>query len=231
MLKMRYIGESALYRVDYEYLSPNIIQIKGEVPFKPLGFELYKDSDDIELLGIYDTYTTLYRPISGGYQISNDGSVYVPPPEPTPPEPYVPTLEEVIESKVQEMNNIQQAQIANGVDVTLSDGTTERFTLTDADQRSLTGLQTKVAAGDERIPWHIDDESVHCKYYSNADMAKIVDAAFGWVTYHVTYFRDLRIYIRSLTTKEEVQAVTYGMDFPEQYKSQPLKDMQALAAS
>lgn len=231
MLKMRYIGESALYRVDYEYLSPNIIQIKGEVPFKPLGFELYKDADDIELLGIYDTYTTLYRPIPGGYQISNDGSVYVPPPEPTPPEPYVPTLEEVIESKVQEMNNTQQSIIANGVDVTLADGSTEHFTLTDADQRSLTGLQTKVAKGDEQIPWHTEDQSEHCRYYSNADMAKIVDMAFGWVTYHVTYFRDLRIYIRSLSTKEEVEQVQYGMPLPEEYQSQPLKDMLALIVS
>ena len=49
----------------------------------------------------------------------------------------------------------------------------------------------------------------------------------AWVTWHVTYFRDLRIYIRSLETKEEVAAVTYGVDLPEAYQSEPLKVMMA----
>lgn len=41
------------------------------------------------------------------------------PPEPIPePEPYVPTLEEVRETKVQEMNALQQAAIQSGVNVT-----------------------------------------------------------------------------------------------------------------
>ena len=47
------------------------------------------------------------------------------------------------------------------------------------------------------------------------------------LTWHVTYFRDLRIYIRSLTEKEDVEKVTYGMDIPEAYQSEPLKAMMA----
>ena len=43
--------------------------------------------------------------------------------------------------------------------------------------------------------------------------------------WHITYFRDLRIYIRSLQTKEEVEAVTYGMDIPQEYQSEPLRAM------
>lgn len=71
------------------------------------------------------------------------------------------------------------------------------------------------------------DEDEHCKFYSNADMAKITSSALSYVTWHVTYFRDLRIFIRSLESKEEVEQVTYGMDIPEAYQSEPLKAMLA----
>ena len=137
---------------------------------------------------------------------------------------YVKTLEEEQTEKISEMNEIQQLTIRDGVLITLSDGTTEQFTLKDQDQTSLMGLQTLVAQGVENIPWHSADQSKHCKYYSNADMAIIAEKALQFITYHVTYFRDLRIYIRSLQTKEEVQSVTYGMTIPVEYQSEVLKD-------
>lgn len=189
------------------------------------GFHLV--TDDGQAYGKYEAYTTLYRTIEDGYILSDDGSVYVEPdPEPEP-EPYVPTLEEIQEAKVNEMNAAQQAVIAEGVDVVLTDGSTEHFTLTERDQTSLVGLQGQVAAGEQNIPWHTSDEEEHCKFYSNADMAKITATAMEYVTWHVTYFRDLRIYIRALTEIEEVEKVTYGMTIPEEYQSEPLKTMVA----
>lgn len=137
---------------------------------------------------------------------------------------YVKTLEEEQTEKISEMNEIQQLTIRDGVLITLSDGRNEQFTLKDQDQTSLMGLQTLVAQGIENIPWHSADQSEHCKYYSNADMAIIAEKALQFITYHVTYFRDLRIYIRSLQTKEEVQNVTYGMKIPYEYQSEVLKD-------
>lgn len=137
---------------------------------------------------------------------------------------YVKTLEEEQTEKISEMNEIQQITIRDGVLITLSDGTKEQFTLKDQDQTSLMGLQTLVAQGVENIPWHSADQSEHCKYYSNVDMAIIAEKALQFITYHVTYFRDLRIYIRSLQTKEEVQNVTYGMEIPVEYQSEVLKD-------
>ena len=158
---------------------------------------------------------------------SKDGSVYV---EPEPIEPYIPTLEEVQEAKVMEMESVQAETIQSGVDVQLSDGSTKHFTLTANDQISLMGLQTQIAQGVEQIPWHTSDQEKHCEYYSNADMALIVTNAMAFVTYHVTYLRDLRIYIRSLQTKEEVEAVSYGISIPEEYQSEPLADLLAALA-
>lgn len=82
------------------------------------GFHLV--TNDGQVYGKYETYTTLYKTVEDGYILSDDGSVYVEPdPEPEP-EPYVPTLEEIQEAKVNEMNAAQQAVIAEGVDVVLT---------------------------------------------------------------------------------------------------------------
>ena len=135
------------------------------------------------------------------------------------------------------MNAAMESAIAYGAEVQLSDGTTERFTLTDRDQISLIGLQVSAAVLPDTqdidpaaFPWHPADETVHCKFYSHEDMQKISTAGFQYVLYHVTYFRDLRIYIRSLTDKEAVQAITYGTAIPEAYQSEPLKQMLAAQA-
>ena len=224
MLNMNYINSTIKYAVNFKTITSNIIEIKGDFPIQTDGIQISRDKKPDDIWD-YSDYTTIYREIEGGVQFSNDGSVYIEP-EPIPePEPYVPTLEEVQERKVTEINNAQQAIIAQGIDVTLTDGTTEHFTLTDHDQTSLMGLQAQVVQGVEQIPWHTSDQSEHCKFYSNADMALITTAAMSCVTWHVTYFRDLRIYIRSLTTKEEVEAVAYGMDIPAEYRSEPLKAM------
>ena len=141
---------------------------------------------------------------------------------------YVETLEETKEQKVNEMNQVQQTTIQNGVDVTLTDGTIEHFTLTNHDQTSLLGLVGQVQMGVEQIPWHTSDHDEPCKYYSNADMILITTKAMAYITYHVTYFRDLRIYInKGLNTKEEVEAITYGVIIPDEYKSDVLKDLEA----
>lgn len=147
------------------------------------------------------------------------------PPEPEPePEPYEPTLEELKEQKIAEMNGKQQELIQKGVDVPLSNGTTERFTLKDQDQMSLMGLQTLAAQGVERIPWHEADNSEHCKYYSAEDMSRITGSALSFISFQVTYFRDLRIYINSMLDKESVQSVEYGMYIPSEYQSEVLAD-------
>lgn len=144
---------------------------------------------------------------------------------------YVETLDEAKEKKVAEMNEVQQQIITAGIDVTLADGTTDHFDLTDRDQMRLMGLQKQVESDVELISWHTSDEDEHCKFYSNADMAQIAEKAMAYVTWHVTYFRDLRIYIRSLETKEEVAAVEYGMDIPIEHQSDPLKAMIAAQAA
>lgn len=236
MLEMKYIGEDTVHQVSFRNLTSHVCELTGDFPAQTAGFTLSRIGKDDHW--DYSSYTTVYRQLENGAQFSNDGSVYVPPePAPEPPEPEPPTLEEVQETKVAEMNAAMESAIAYGAEVQLSDGTTEMFTLTDRDQISLIGLQVSAAVLPDTqgidpaaFPWHPADETVHCKFYSQEDMQKISTAGFQYVLYHVTYFRDLRIYIRSLTDKEAVQAITYGTAIPEAYQSEPLKQMLAAQA-
>ena len=221
----------------------NVVTLRfyNDVIVNTSGFHLYLDENgEVDIGGeSYLKYNTIYRndeitAAYNGYQLSNDGSVYVPPepePEPEPVPPYIPTLEEIKETKVREMNLVQQEAIQAGVNVALADGTVEHFTLTDHDQTSLMSRQNRVEAGDEAIPWHTSDEAEHCKFYSNADMAMITSKAMEYVTWHVTYFRDLRIYIRSLESAEAVEAIFYGVEIPDAFQSVPLRAMIEARAS
>lgn len=220
MLSLKYLNEKEKHLISFNTVSKNVVQIRGDFPIKTSGFTLSREEKEDNW--DYSEYTTIYREVDGGVQFSNDGSVWV---ELEPPEPYIPTLEEVKAQKVAEMNVAQQETIQNGIDVTLLDGTVEHFTLTDHDQTSLMGLQTQIVQGVEQIPWHTSDQDEHCKYYSNADMSRIVSAAMEFVTYHVTYFRDLRIYINSMENKESVETVWYGMYIPLEYQSEVLIDI------
>ena len=96
MLNMKYIGLKPVYEVEFSRISQHIVQIIGDIPAKDKGFTLSRDEAEDEW--DYKNFKTVYRQIDGGVQFSDDGSVYVAPPEPEPvpeQEPYVPTLEDI----------------------------------------------------------------------------------------------------------------------------------------
>lgn len=222
MENILFVDSDTPIEVEIEATSPNTIQIITNSPVNTSGFQLVTDTGDV--YGEYEDYTTLYKELDNGFILSNNGSTYVEP-EPIPiPEPYEPTLEEIKEQKIAEMNQAQQEVIKAGINVTLSDEITEHFTLKDQDQISLMGLQTLAVQGIEKIPWHESNNAEHCKYYSAEDMNKITSAALSFISFQVTYFRDLRIYINSMQDGESVQEVEYGMYIPEEYQSEVLAD-------
>ena len=151
------------------------------------------------------------------------------PPTPTPPTPpYVPPLSEVKAQKISEMESTMESIIAAGVTVTLFDDTTGVFGLSQEDQIFLTNLRMMADASEDQdtpsIPWHEIDDAKHCKFYPPKDIITITDAARELITYHVTFFRDLRIYINSLLTTEAVNAVTYELSsLPQAYWSDVLR--------
>ena len=172
-------------------------------------------------------YGTIYRQEGQTVYLSNDGSVHQPPAEPElviPPEPYVPTSEELLASaqaaKRAEVSADCEAIIYKGVSVTLTDGGTEHFSLTQHDQLNLFGKQAQLAAGAEQLEYHADGQP--CRYYSATDMQAIIQDAMLYVSYHTTYCNALNMWIAGCQTAEEAQGIFYGADVPEEYRSEVL---------
>ena len=173
-------------------------------------------------------FSTVYRDEGQMFYLSDDGSVYVPPADTEPdlpPEPYVPTAEEILEaaraSKKQEVSAACEAIIYAGVNVTLADGAVEHFSLTEHDQLNLFGKQAQLAAGAEQVEYHADGQP--CRYYPAADMQAIIEAAMFHVSYHTTYCNALNVWLAACQTVEEVKEIFYGADVPEEYQSEVLK--------
>lgn len=171
-------------------------------------------------------YSTVFRDEGQVVYLSDDGSVYAPPEEPgdLPSAPYVPTPEELLaaakSSKRAEVSAACEQIIYKGVNVTLANGSTEHFSLTEHDQINLFGKQAQLAMGAEQLEYHADGQP--CRYYSAEDMQAIIQAAMFHVSYHTTYCNALNMWIAGCQTPEEVQGITYGADVPEEYRSEVL---------
>lgn len=167
---------------------------------------------------------TVYRDEGQKMYLSNDGSVYVTPVDPDPvepPEPYEPTLAELQMSKKQEISEACERAIYSGISVTLLDGSTERFALTEHDQLNLFGKQVQLASGAVQLEYHSDGQP--CRYYSAADMQTIITTAMTYVSYHTTYCNALNMWISGATDKDELIQIVYGVSVPEEYQSEVLK--------
>ena len=222
MLELKYIGEETKYNVEFSRISPHVVQVLGELPFKDSGFTLSRAGKNDPWH--YPGYTTLYREIEGGLQISDDGSGYVAPPEPVQPEEpesYVPTLEEVKAAKKQEIYTGYNADVAAGVDVELSTGI-QHFPLSDEDQRFLMGKQLELYGSDAEMVSYQDSDN-HCMLLSRDDMQKIITAALTYVNVKTTYRNNLCEWADQCGTKEEVAAVFYGAEIPEAYQNEVFK--------
>lgn len=221
MVKIKFTNSENVYKANVKVISDNVVELRN-VEQNLSGFHVFTNGGTV--FGKYEDYITLYRVLDDGYQLSNDGSAYVEEEHVLIPEE---TLEEIQERKIAEMESIQQLLIHQGVDVELLDGTIEKFTLETNDQLSLNALSAMNIEGKQSLPWHPADESVHSKFYSEEDMKRITETYTRFIAYHVAWFRDLRIYIRSLENKKSVQSITYNTEIPNEYRSDVLKVLMA----
>lgn len=202
-------------------ISEHVVQVTG-VEQNLSGFHLVKNiNDTLQVFGKYEGFTTLYRTIENGFQLSDDGSVYVEP-EPVPePEPYEPTLDELKQQKTNEVSSICKETIYAGVDVELPTGSTEHFSLKEEDQINLFGKQAQITAGVTQLEYHQDGHP--CRYYTVDEMTAIITAAMQFVSYHTTYCNSLYTWINSVEDKEDLQKITYGASIPIEYQSEVLQ--------
>lgn len=199
-------------------ISDHVVELTG-VEQNLSGFHLIRNNGSV--YGNYENYTMLYRNLENGFQLSDDGSVYVEP-EPVPaPEPYEPTLDELKQEKINEVSSACKQTIHAGVDVELPTGTTEHFSLKEEDQINLFGKQAQITAGVTQLEYHQDGHP--CRYYTVDEMTAIITAAMQFVSYHTTYCNSLYTWINAVEDKEDLQDITYGASIPFEYQSEVLQ--------
>lgn len=218
MEKIKIKGSNKLYEIrSIQTISPHVLQIvfNSTPPTKWGDITLYT-AGDIECATLTG-WETVYRDEGKTIYLSDDGSTYKAPDPDTggevlPPEPYEPTLDELKLAKKREISQACEQTIYSGVDVALTDGSTEHFSLTERDQLNLFGKQAELSAGATRLRYHTDGQP--CRYYDAADMQLIVSAAMEYVSYHTTYCNSLYMWINGAESAEEIQQIYYGAEIP-----------------
>ena len=133
------------------------------------------------------------------------------------------TIKFLQSSKIAEMSNTCHKIIEAGIDLEIRNEM-RHFSLTTQDQLNLMSLNA-MAATQELIPYHADGEA--CIFYTAEEIQQIVAAATAYKIYHTTYYNALKNYINALETIEDIAAITYGVDIPEEYQTDVLKALLA----
>ena len=203
---LKYLNDENKYEIEFKKISKNIVEIVGDFPPQQSGFTLSRidQNDNWD----YSSYTTIYRELDNGVQFSNDGSVYV------EPEIVEPTLEYVKTSKINELSNMCNASIIDGVNVEINENI-EHFSYKDEDQVNIKEIFDLAVQTNVPMYYHADGES--CKLYTVEQIIAIYSTASTNKMHHTTYFNQLKLYTESLESIDDVNDVTYGQELTGEY--------------
>lgn len=126
--------------------------------------------------------------------------------------PELMTLEERKTAKLAELSAACNAAITAGCDVTLSAGS-GHIALTAEDQINLSTATVAVEQGAEAYPYHLDGQL--CAIFPAADIRAMATAATAHKLYQTTYYNHLAAWVRRVETAEELAAITYGAELPQ----------------
>lgn len=118
-------------------------------------------------------------------------------------------------------NNISEAcqqDIYAGETITISTGD-KLFTFNNEDQQNLTAAMAVIMQSEDitTFPYHASGEE--CTLFSVSDIATIYFTLQARLTKLTTYGNMINMYIKSLSTKEELEKIKYGMELPEEYNT------------
>lgn len=163
----------------------------------------------------------VYRDFGDGLKYAltdTEDDVYVELPEIETPiepsEPYVPTLDDVKKSKINELSRICNQSIVNGVNVEI-DGVMEHFSYKDEDQVNIKEIFD--LAVQTNIPMYYHADGASCKLYTVEQIITLYSTASTNKMHHTTYFNQLKLYVETLETNENVNDVVYGQELTGTY--------------
>ena len=83
MIKIKFNGANEFVEAGFTRINDHVIELAG-ITQAPAGFTTCR-MDGVTQLGDFSGYVTLYRELENAVQLSDDGSVYIPPELPTEP--------------------------------------------------------------------------------------------------------------------------------------------------
>ena len=117
-------------------------------------------------------------------------------------------------AKLKEISEACNSVIIAGIDLELTEGAVH-FNLSIEDQSNIANLFRVVELGGTEFPYQSDGGV--CRIYTAAEIAQIYVAAQTMITSQTTYHNELKMYVQSLETAEDIAAVQYGMTLPDPY--------------
>lgn len=124
-------------------------------------------------------------------------------------------IDNIKNNKNTELSNICQQTIYNGTTIELSDGSTQLFTYDLHDQGNIFEMYDAVNKGATQYIYQSQDGS--CMIYSKNDIITIYGTLSALKTKTITYYHQLKDYVNSLSSTDEINAVTWGQELTGEY--------------
>lgn len=218
MAYIRFLGEKTPHKATV-IPTNNIVTVKfgTDVIENKNGFDLFLDKEcTIDIGGtFYQKFTTIYRNDSvtkkyNGYQLSNDGSVYVEPEISPNPKPYNPTLDEVKESKKAEIKMKVQNEILSDVMIAsyaFDYNESDMIAIRNAYEDSISSGMSVILKDSTGQSRELNEEEI-TDLYKKQEIKRLEKES---------YAQCLLDYIDGLTSKEAVNSVEYGDELTGKY--------------
>ena len=123
-------------------------------------------------------------------------------------------IETIRNIKLKEISDACNYTIISGIDIEFNKEKVH-FNLSIEDQSNINNLFRVVELGGTEFPYQSDGGE--CRIYTAAEIAQIYIASQTLITTQTTYHNALKQYVQSLSSIEDIDAVTYGMELPEPY--------------
>lgn len=117
--------------------------------------------------------------------------------------------------KCAELSNLCESAINAGTSVKLPDGTEKDFSYSTTDQANVSEMFLACMMGAESYPYHANGEG--CMSYTAAEITSIYGTLSMYKTIQITYQNQLKQYVNSLETVDDVNAVQYGQELSGDY--------------
>ena len=218
MAYIRFLGDKTPHKATV-IPTNNIVTVKfgTDVIENKNGFDLFLDKEcTIDIGGtFYQKFTTIYRNDSvtkkyNGYQLSNDGSVYVEPEISPNPKPYNPTLDEVKESKKAEIKMKVQNEILSDVMIAsyaFGYNESDMIAIRNAYEDSISSGMSVILKDSTGQSRELNEEEI-TDLYKKQEIKRLEKES---------YAQCLLDYIDGLTSKEAVNSVEYGDELTGKY--------------